>query len=153
MTTMYCPRCRTRYKDPPDVCRYCEIPLVEQLPSRTLTDYREDAAETNSKEYSFDIPDEEPEGPQDLAALREAAKDQKERVRLLNRYLLLRVFWFAAWLTAGFFTAYLLAPDDATEGMKLLINAAFIAAALILANLILRMRVRQNDLPGTNDTP
>lgn len=148
---MYCPRCRTRYKDPTDVCRYCEIPLVEELPSGTLTDYREKAARDDEEDYFFDIPNGDREGPPDLAALREAAEDQKERVRLLNRYLLLRVLWFAAWLTAGFFTAYLVTPDDAAEEMKLLIYAAFIAAGLILANLVLNKRALR-DLPDTDDT-
>jgi hypothetical protein len=118
-----------------------------------LTDYREEAAGADNEEYSFDLPDEECEDPPDLLALQQAVEDQKIRVRLLNRYLLLRVFWFAAWLTAGFFTAYLITPDDAAEGMRLLIHAAFIAAALILANLILKIPAGQNDLPGTDDTP
>ena len=148
---MYCPRCRTRYKDPTDVCRYCEIPLVEQLPPRTLTDYRQETAGDDNEEYSFDVPDEEREGPADLAALREAAEGQKERVRLLNRYLLLRALWFAAWLTAGFLAAYFITPDDAGEELKLLIHAAFLAAGLILANLVLKMRARR-DLPDTDDT-
>ncbi len=99
----YCPRCRTRYNDPPDVCRYCEIPGEEM-------------------------------------------EDQKTRVGILNRYLMLRVAWFGAWLLAGFFTAYLVTPDDAGEGMKLLIHIAFISATLILANLVLKIRSEQG--PG-----
>ena len=120
----YCPRCRTRYNDPPDVCRYCEIPLVEQLPSRTLTDYTEGAAWRDGEEM----------------------EDQKTRVGILNRYLMLRVAWFGAWLLAGFFTAYLVTPDDAGEGMKLLLPLAFISATLILANLVLKIRSEQG--PG-----
>lgn len=148
---MYCPRCRTKYKDPADTCRYCEIPLVEQLPSMTLTDYREQSDGAEEEEYHFDITGDAGKEPLDLEALQQAAEDQKERVGTLNRYLLLRVFWFAGWVAAGFFTAYLLTPVDAGESMRLLIHAAFIAAALILANLILRIRVGC-DLPGPDDT-
>jgi len=142
----YCPRCRTRYNDPPDVCRYCEIPLVEQLPSRTLTDYTEGAAWRDGEEYAFAPPDEEHDGPQEPLALGEEMEDQKTRVGILNRYLMLRVAWFGAWLLAGFFTAYLVTPDDAGEGMKLLIHIAFISATLILANLVLKIRSEQG--PG-----
>ncbi len=148
---MYCPRCRTKYKDPADVCRYCEIPLVEQLPSMSLSDYRERSDGAEDEEYEFDTPADEGEKSLDLEALQQAAEDQKERVGTLNRYLLLRVFWFAAWIAAGFFTAYLTTPDDAGEGMRLLIHAAFLTAALILANLILRIRVG-HDSPGPDDT-
>lgn len=145
---MYCPRCRTRYIDPTDVCRYCEIPLVEQLPSRTLTDYRESAAWRDDEEYAFAPPDEDREKTYGLPDARGALEDQKTRVGLLNRYLLLRLLWFAAWLTAGFLTAHFITPDDADEGMKLLIHTAFISAALILANLILKKRSGQ----GPGDT-
>jgi hypothetical protein len=147
----YCPRCRTKYNEPTDVCRYCDIPLVEQLPMMTLADHREGSAGSEDEEYVFDVPDDEHEKPIDLAAMQQAAEDQVERARLLNRYLLLRVFWFTAWVAAGFFTAYLLTPDDASEGMKLLIHAAFIAATLILANLVLKIKVG-HDLPDPDDT-
>jgi len=146
----YCPRCRTKYNDPPDVCRYCEIPLVEQLPSRTLADYSEEAAWRDDEDYAFAPPDEENSAPGEPAALGEEIEDQKTRVGLLNRYLILRVAWFGAWLLAGFFTAYFITPDDAGEEMKLLIHIAFISAALILANLILKIRVREGP-PGPNE--
>jgi hypothetical protein len=143
----YCPRCRTKYNNPPDVCRYCGIPLVDQLPSRTLTDYMEDAAWRDDEDYAFAPPGEEDEGSGEPTALGEEVEDQKTRVGLLNRYLILRVAWFTAWLLAGFFTAYCITPDDAGEEMKLLIHTAFIVAALILANLILKIRVREGP-PG-----
>ena len=145
---MYCPRCRTKYADPPDVCRYCEIPLVEKLPSRTLTDYMEDAAWREDEEFDFAPPGENDEEAQDLLDISQAAEDQKTRVKLLNRYLVLRLTWFAAWLVAGSFTAYFMTPDDAGEGMRLLIQAAFISAALVLANLALKIRSGQ----GPGDT-
>lgn len=140
---MYCPRCRTRYKDPPDVCRYCEVPLVEELQTRTLRDYMESASSRDDEETVFSFPDEQNEGPRNLADIAQEVEDQKTRVRLLSRYLVLRIAWFAAWLAAGFLTAHFITPDDAGQEMRLLIHTAFIVGALVLANLILRMGVRQ----------
>ncbi len=151
---MYCPRCRTKYKDPPGVCRYCEIPLVEQLPSGTLTDYTEGASWRDDEEDEIEFPDEEHEDredPQEMLTLSEQIEEQKIRVRLLNRYLVLRVLWFAAWLAAGFFTAYHIIPDDSGEGTSLLVYCASLCAALVLSNLILKVRFKQYP-PGTNDT-
>lgn len=135
---MYCPRCRTKYKNPPDVCRYCEIPLVEELPTRTLTDFLDRTACTDDEEYSIDHSEagqEETPGPLE-------EEDQKVRVKLLNRYLLLRLLWFAVWLAAGLSTAYLTIPDDASQEMSLIIFATFAGAALILGSLILKKRAR-----------
>lgn len=153
MPAMYCPRCRTKYKDAPTVCKYCDIPLVEQLPSRTLTDYTEGSSWRDDDEYEIEFPDEEHEDheePQDLGTLSEQLEDQKIRVRLLNRYLVLRVLWFAAWLAAGFFTAYHIVPDDSGEGTRLLVYTASMCAALVLSNLILKVRSRHYP-PGTDD--
>jgi hypothetical protein len=139
---MYCPRCRTKYQDPPDVCRYCEITLVEQLPSRTLTDYMEGAAWRDDEEYFFEFPDGDQEETQEFLVLDGEIEDQKTRVKLMNRQFVLHIFWFGAWLAAGFFAAYLTIPDDLGEGAALAVYSASLCAALILGNLILKIKVR-----------
>ncbi len=141
---MYCPRCRTRYKDPADVCRYCEIPLVEQLPSRTLTDYTEGASWRDDDEYAFAFADEADNDDElDSSADDIEEIDQLTRVKLLNRHFVLHVFWFAAWLAAGFLAAYLNIPDDWGEGPRIIACAAAIFSALLIASLILRIRIRR----------
>ncbi|MBP1747854.1 MAG: hypothetical protein H6Q52_393 [Deltaproteobacteria bacterium] len=147
---MYCPRCRTKYVDPPDVCRYCEIPLVEQLPSITLTDYRESSAWHDDEEDPFEFPEDDDEKTQEFLILNGEVQDPEIRVKLLNRHFVLHVFWFAAWLMAGFFAAYFIIPDDLGEGTSLLVYSASLCAALVLGNLILKIRTKP-DPSGTND--